>query len=258
MRHFRSWRGRLGAFVVTLVLALVVIYAVGAIRNNSASSSSSSSSPAPQGIEDTNGPASFIGHASNAVMFIQWTRAGDSISGSLQEAITKRPAGSGLSSEDKSFTGIIHGSGLTLNTQGSEASAYVGEARGSGFILTVPGQDNSLIKIEFSPGEVSSYNAATRELLVGEYQSPCSLYVVSHDVRLTITGPNAAEACESFVEKAGARAEWTTSPQTGALESDGVVCEETNRANEKAVVTDSGGQEYGQEACAQLSGEGWG
>jgi ribosomal protein L14 len=32
---------------------------------------------------------SYIGHASNAAVFIQWTRSGNSLSGSLQEAITK-------------------------------------------------------------------------------------------------------------------------------------------------------------------------
>jgi hypothetical protein len=249
----------MGAFVVALVLALAIIYAVGALRDDNSPSSDAGSvaSPSPSGAEVTDGSASFVGHASNAVMFIQWTRDGGSVTGSLQEAITKRPSGSGLSSEDRPFTGSIHGDGLTLDVQGAEASAYVGEVKGSGFTLTLPGQGSTLTTISFSPGEVSAYNSGTRELLVSEYSSPCDLYVVGHDVRMEVTGANAAEACADFVQKAGARAEWTTAPQPGTEEG-GVVCEVEDRANEKAAVTDSGGQEYGHEACEQLSGEGWG
>lgn len=261
--RFGSWRGRAGAFLIALVLALVIIYAVGAIRNNSSpslnfsSASSGTEATKPSGAEVTNGSASFIGHASNAILFIQWTRNGESVTGSLQEAITKRPAGSGLSSENKPFSGSIHGNGLTLNVQGSEASAYTGEVKGSGFVLTLPGQGSTLTTIHFTPGEVSTYNSGTHELLVSEYSSPCDLYVVGHNVRMEVTGPSAAEDCAGFVQKAGSRAEWTTTPQTGTQEN-GVVCEVENRSNEKAIITDTGDQEYGHEACEQLSGEGWG
>lgn len=242
---------------MALILALVIVYAIGAIKNNSPSSSVGSASSSPSGAEVTNGSAAFIGRASNAILFVQWTRNGASVTGSLQEAITKRPSGSGLSSENKPFSGSIHGNGLTLNVQGSEASAYTGEVKGSGFTLTLPGRGSTLTTISFTPGEVSTYNSDTHELLVSEYSSPCNLYVVGHNVRMEVTGPNAAEDCASFVQMADSRAEWTTAPQTDTQEN-GVVCEVQNRSNETAVVTDTGGQEYGREACEQLSGDGWG
>ena len=258
MRWLRSRKGRTVAFLLALVVALVAVYAVGAIKNNGSSSSSTSPpTSTAKGAEETNGPASFIGHASNAVMFIQWTRSGQSVTGSLREAIKKAGALS-LESTDKSFTGVIDGKGLTLTLKAAlgESSSLVGEVKEPGFTLTLPGRGSSLITVAFEPGEVSGYNEATKQLVVGQYPSPCSLYVTGHEVRVAFTGPNSAEDCASFVQKAG-NTEWTTAPQASA-ESGSVVCEVQNRSNEKAVITDNGGQSYGKEACTQLSGEGWG
>jgi hypothetical protein len=258
MRRLGSWTGRLLAFVVVLVLALIAVYAAGAIKNNGTGSSSPSvSAPVAKGAEETNGPASFIGHASNAVVFVQWTRAGSNVTGSFREAILKTGALS-LEDADHAFTGVIDGKGLTLNLHGAlgENTAYVGEVKESGFALTVPGQGSNLITIDFEPGEVSGYDEATKQLLLSRYPSPCTLYVRGNDVRVAFTGSNTPEDCAGFVEKAQ-NTEWTTTPQPEA-ESGTVVCELENRANEKAVITDTGGQAIGQQACTQLSGEGWG
>lgn len=258
MSWLRSRKGRALVFVLALVVALVAVYAVGSVKNNSTSSSSNAPTSTAKGAEEANGPASFIGHASNAVMFIQWTRSGGSVTGSLREAIAKAGTLS-LESADHAFTGVIAGKGITLNLSGgpSDGTAYVGEVRESGFQLTVPGRGSSLITINFEPGEVSGYDEATKELLLAKYPSPCSLYVVGHEVRVSFTGPNSAEACASFVQHARSSTEWTAAPQSGAA-SGSVVCEVQNRANEKAAITDNGGQSYGKEASNQLSGEGWG
>ena len=259
MRWLRSRKGRIFAFLLALVVALVAVYAVGSVKNNSTSSPGSSTpTSTAKGAEEANGPASFIGHASNAVMLIQWTRSGTSVTGSLREAIAKASA-LRLESVDRAFTGVIAGKGITLNLSGAlgESTAYVGEVKENGFTLTVPGQGSNLITINFEPGEVSGYDAATKQLLLARYPSPCSLYVTGHEVRVDFTGPNSAEACASFVQHAAGSTEWTTSSQSGA-ESGSVVCELQNRDNEKADITDNGGQSYGKEACDQLSGEGWG
>ena len=261
MRELGSWKGRFLGFVVVLVVAVIAVYAAGAIKNNSATApTNSSSSPPPEDVqtsEETNGHASFIGHASNAVMFIQWTRSDSDVTGSLREAIEKRDSLS-LESDDRAFTGVIVGQGITLNLHGAlgESAAYVGEVRESGLKLTVPGQGSNLITVSFEPAGVTEYDEATKRLLLSLYPSPCALYVQGHDVRVAFTGPNTPEDCAGFIEKAQ-NTEWTATPQTGA-ESGAVVCELENHANEKVVITDTGGQEYGQEACRQLSGEGWG
>jgi hypothetical protein len=236
MRWFGSWKRRL---LAGLVLLLAAVVAVGA-----------------QGTEDVNGPGSFVGRASNAVMFVQWTRAGETVTGSLREAIQKKPAGSDLNATDHAFTGVIHGNGITLNLGGAEPTTYVGEVNGNNFNLTLPGQGSSLITVPFAPGEVAAYNEATRELLLSEYQSPCSLYVVGHEARVSFTGANAAEQCAGLVAKQPG-VEWTTEPQANT-EGQPVSCELVNRANEQVRITDEGSQYYGGLACKQLSGEGWG
>jgi len=107
---------------------LVAVVAVGLATYNDSSTDISA-----QGTEDTNGPASFIGHASNAVLFVQWTRSGQSVTGSMREVITKAPLGSGLTSTDYAFTGVIQGNGLILDLSGQEPTAYVGEVKNDGF-----------------------------------------------------------------------------------------------------------------------------
>jgi hypothetical protein len=257
MGRLRSWKSRLLTFVVALVIALVAVYAAGAIGHSGTGSSPSASPTAAKGTEETNGPASFIGHASNAVVFIQWTRSGSNVTGSFREAILKAGALS-FEDADHAFTGVIDGNGLTLNLHGAlgENTAYVGEVKENGFALTVPGQGSNLITIDFEPGEVSNYDEAAKQLLLSRYPSDCALYVQGHNARVAFSGPNTREDCASFVEKAQ-DTEWTTTPQPEA-ESGTVVCELENRANEKAVITDTDGQAYGQQACTQLSGEGWG
>jgi hypothetical protein len=244
MGRFNSRKQKL---LAVLVVTLVAVLAIGIVENQGTSS---------KGTEETNGPASFIGRASNAVVFIQWTRSGRTVTGSLREAITKRLAGSGVTSDDHAFTGVVDGKGLTLNIQSAESTAYVGEIENSGFRLTVPGKGSSLITINFEPGEVASYDSAEKELLLSEYSTPCSLYVVGHEVRVSFTGTNAAEECAGLVQKESST-EWTTEAQPGTA-SQPVACELTNGANEHAIITDEGSQFYGQQACKQLSGEGWG
>ena len=257
MASFR--KGRIFAFGPAVVVALVAVYAVGVIKNNDIPSSGSSTpTSTTKGVEETNGPASFIGNASNAVMFIQWTRLGRNVTGSLREAIAKTES-LRLESADRAFTGVIAGKGITLNLNGAlgESTAYVGEVKEDGFTLTVPAQRRNLITINFEPGEVSGYDAATKQLLLAKYPSPCSLYVVGHEVRVSFTGSNSSEVCASFVQHAAGNTEWTTTPQAGA-ESGSVVCELVDSDNNKVAITDNGGQAYGKETCNQLSGEGWG
>lgn len=249
MGWFRFWQRKL---LVVLILALAVVLTLGIVVGKGGASSGGSA----QGTENTNGPASFIGDASNAVMFVQWTRSGQNVTGSLREAITKTPEGSGLKSDDRAFTGVIHGNGITLNLQGLESTAYVGEVKSDGFNLTLPGKGDALTTIEFTPGEVATYNEATKELLLSEYASPCTLYVVSHDARVNFTGTNAAEECAGLVAKQ-LNVEWTTEAQP-STEGQPVACELVNGTNEQVKITDEGEQYYGGLACKQLSGEGWG
>ena len=201
-----------------------------------------------------NGPGAFLGRASNAVVFIQWTRTGNSLSGSLDEAITKLPAGSGVSSNDESFSGVIEGTGLSLQAQNGKG--LVGQFNQENkFTLSLPGNEGGLISVNFSPANVRQYNHAVENLDLSEYSSPCDLYVQGHNAMLEISGTEAQVHCADFMHRIS-REGWTTELQE-AGESGGVVCELTNGESERAVVTDTGGREYGGEACRALSEEGW-
>ncbi len=124
------------------------------------------------GSASSTGEASFIGRASNATVFIQWTRTGNSLSGSLQEAIVKE--GDSISSKDESevesssraFSGTIDGDGLTLtlNEGLGSTKALVGKMGGAGFTMTFPGVLHALTTIRFEAGSVSTYNAAVTAL----------------------------------------------------------------------------------------------
>jgi hypothetical protein len=206
-----------------------------------------------------NGAASFIGRASNAVAFIQWTRAGNSVTGSLQSATFKQPLGSGLQSSQVSFTGTITGNGVTLQLNSAllgDTTSLNGQLGGSGFTLTFPGQHGSLIMITFTPAQTADYNGAVRELELSQYRSPCTLHLQGHDAELTVAGPAAQSECASFVAAMPAGETLTTQAPSSLEAENTAVCELGSGSNQVAV-QDSGGQDYGQQACAYFSREGW-
>jgi len=198
-----------------------------------------------------NGPGSFIGHASNAVVFIQWTRTGGSVSGSLREALTKK-GGRGVSSEAKPFTGTIDGKGLSLQL-GSET--LVGQFDGkSAFSLSLPGTGAVLATINLAPGEVADYNRGVENLVLSEFTSPCALY--ASEAKVEFSGTKAPSQCDHFVQRQS-KTEWTTEEPSSSPTEQSTVCELTNAANERAVVSDTGEQDNGHEACTALSLEDW-
>jgi hypothetical protein len=196
------------------------------------------------------------------VFFIQWDRSSASINGSFQYAVTASPAGDGTSIEDESFTGTISGNGLTMNVtpSGGSPATYVGTVNDSGFTLSYPGAQEAVITLNFSEGGADVYNYAVAVLADGEYSTPCSIYVQGHDARLTISGPDAASECATFVQQYTTQdgdAPWTTEAQAspGDLTD---VCSLTDASGlDTVVVEDDGGQLYGGQACDVLDGEGW-
>jgi hypothetical protein len=119
-----------------------------------------------EGSATASGAASFVGRASNAVVYIQWTRTGNTLSGSLQEAHLKERTGSGVESASGAFTGTVSAGGLTLtlNEALGSTKALAGRLTSGGFRLTFPALGHRLTVIRFAPGQVSDYNAAVRQL----------------------------------------------------------------------------------------------
>jgi hypothetical protein len=147
---------------------LAVVFAVaGCGGSTTRTGAAAPSSTAPStGTTPQSGSASYVGQAINAVVFIQWTRAGSSLSGSLQEAIRKERGSNEVDSSSSAFTGTISGDGvtLTLNEGLGSTKALVGQLNANGFTMTFPGQEHALTSITFVPGVVSDYNHAVLEI----------------------------------------------------------------------------------------------
>jgi hypothetical protein len=97
------------------------------------------------------------------VVLIQWTRTGNTLSGSLQEAILKQAEGSESS---RAFRGTVSGRRLTLalNEGLGSTKSLVGQLTAGGFTLTFPGVGNRPTVIRFAPGEGAVFAAAVRKL----------------------------------------------------------------------------------------------
>lgn len=86
---------------------------------------------------------------------------------------------------------------------------------------------------------------------------PCTVYVAAHDAMLAFTGPDSGTDCSAIVRSDPNNAGWTRDPQTpGASQT--VVCRLTSpNGLDTATVSDSGSEIYGNDACSQLTTEGW-
>lgn len=107
---------------------------------------------------------SYIGRASNIVLFVQWTRAGGSVSGSIRAARAE-PYGRVVVSNGKPLTGTLAGKGLSVHL-GDEV--VVGELDGRGFWLSLPGKGGSTTSASFVPGTRAEFQQRVRSLKDGE------------------------------------------------------------------------------------------
>ncbi|MGH2902245.1 MAG: hypothetical protein ACRDK7_01415 [Solirubrobacteraceae bacterium] len=237
-------------------LAAISVAAVG-ITACGSTASPASSNAGSAGSVNTQGAASFIGKASNAVMFVQWTRADNNLSGSLHEAILKQPAGSGVESANVPFTGSVSGDGLTLqlerNVDGTMSLS--GQFAEAGFTLTFQGARTPLFTVTFASAQVADYNGAVRELTESQYGSPCRLYLREGGAELTITGHEASSDCTAFIADDPGGETWTTQAQQPAVGQTSEACELADGTDRLAVVQHSG--DYGQKPCEYFSQQGW-
>lgn len=86
---------------------------------------------------------------------------------------------------------------------------------------------------------------------------PCNVYVAGQDALLAFIGPEAGDDCAAIVRSDPDNAGWTRDPQTAAA-SLSVVCRLTSPSGQdNVVVSDTGSEIYGNDACNQLTAEGW-
>lgn len=108
------------------------------------------------------GLAGWLAHASNGVVFLQWTRSGDALNGSLTQAYTASGEPTNLKHENASFTGVVSGDSFTLSfPEGLGLSrTWTGAFSGDTLTLSYPAADGSLSTQTFYPASVADYNAA--------------------------------------------------------------------------------------------------
>jgi hypothetical protein len=120
----------------------------------------------------SNGYGSFAGKASNAAIFVQWTRNGSQLSGELQQATLQENSQSdssnpqSVSNDSVAFTGTVSGSGVTLSlNQGlGSVSNLTGTLSGSELDLNFPGQDGGITTVALHSGHASDFNRAVSSL----------------------------------------------------------------------------------------------
>lgn len=145
---------------ITFALALVVALLMagcGGERSASSEATRTVSTTVPRSTAAAS-QRGFLALASNGALFIQWTRTGDTVTGTLSEAFTSLSDPTQPQSESHPFTGVISGSDVTLTIDSSEN--WNGTLNGSNVTLSYTSSDGSLRTFDFHPASVADYNAA--------------------------------------------------------------------------------------------------
>jgi hypothetical protein len=123
------------------------------------------------GSGDDDGPASYVGTASNAALYVTWTQSGNAVTGQLTQALAPaRPDGQ-VQTERTSLSGTVSDGAVSLSLAGG--STVTGKLDGNTLALEYPGQDGKVVTIQLHHGDSGEFNselaalrdrtAATRE-----------------------------------------------------------------------------------------------
>jgi hypothetical protein len=103
----------------------------------------------------------YLAYASNGVLFIQWTRAGNTVTGTLAESYADLSNPTQISHESHTFTGVINGSSITITLDSGDN--WNGTITGSSVTLNAPpGSNGQISSFTFRPATVADYNAAVQ------------------------------------------------------------------------------------------------
>jgi hypothetical protein len=148
------------------VLGIVVILAAGAtavvlVYEHYRPQASSPHAGSNQTLHPNNSAshAGYLSADSSGVMYVQWTRSGDTISGSLTQSSLQSGK---IKAQNDAFTGTISGSGVTLVFgQGSGVNTNItGTFSSSQLSLSFPQTDGSMSQVDLAAASLSDYNLA--------------------------------------------------------------------------------------------------
>jgi hypothetical protein len=107
-------------------------------------------------------PSSLLAHGPSDAVFLQWTRSGNSVTGSISEAYQSSTDPTQVGKNRASFTGVISGSSITLTFPLGDN--WTGTIKGSTVSLTITAADGSLQTLVLKPASLDEYNAAVSEV----------------------------------------------------------------------------------------------
>jgi hypothetical protein len=116
---------------------------------------------------DDDGPASYVGQASNAVVYVSWTNSKDVLSGQLTQARASDDVSKGtVDTERMSLDGKIDGKAvsLRLNEGLGSTSTLTGKLDADMLALDYPGNAGAIITIKMHKGDGAVFNAALAAL----------------------------------------------------------------------------------------------
>ena len=102
----------------------------------------------------------YLAYASNGVLFIQWTRVGNNVTGTLSESYSDPTNAAEVNHESDTFKGVISGSSVTLTLD--DNTNWNGTLTGDGVTLSYTASDGTLHTFPFAKGTVAEYNTAVQ------------------------------------------------------------------------------------------------
>jgi hypothetical protein len=167
------------------LLYLVLTFAIGGCGSAAQSTVVSSETPSPANPSNYNaaptattgsetGPTTngnsqpgFLARASNGALFLQWTRSGDSVIGSVVEAYLTQTGATQISHLYRAFTGVVSGSSVALKMSVGALDTpetWNGTLSGSDLTLSLPNQDGTLSTQYFHPSTIGAYTSEVASL----------------------------------------------------------------------------------------------
>jgi hypothetical protein len=112
-----------------------------------------------------NGPSSFVGRASNSVIYVDWTRDHSRVEGTFRQALIKPEEPGSVDEKSASFSGTINDADVTLRIGGELLGSNItGELDGSTLELHLPGGEGGVISVRLKEGGADEYNAGLADL----------------------------------------------------------------------------------------------
>jgi hypothetical protein len=117
------------------------------------------------GGDDTGGSQSFVGKTPSVVLYVNWTRDGDDVTGSLTQAVFDKRKND-VATKRGSLSGQVSGSGVSLDLeqQYGEKTRLTGTLSGDVLELEYLSGAEGVTTVRMEPGSADAFNAALANL----------------------------------------------------------------------------------------------